>query len=93
MLKLTVRCLLAIGYQVTFGVLQAGHYGIPQTRRRLFLIAAAPGYVLPKFPEPLHVFNKRMCSLSFAVDGWRYDNGKNKIGTQRIRTLPLNYVN
>ncbi|CAH1179610.1 unnamed protein product [Phaedon cochleariae] len=74
-LKLTLRCLLAMGYQVTFGVLQAGHYGVPQTRRRLIIMAAAPGFILPKYPEPLHVFNKRGCQLSFTVDGWRYFNG------------------
>ena len=33
-LKLTLRCLLKMGYQCTFGVLQAGQYGVPQTRRR-----------------------------------------------------------
>lgn len=33
-LKLTLRCLLRMGYQCTFGILQAGNYGIPQTRRR-----------------------------------------------------------
>ena len=33
-LKLTLSCLLAMGYQCTFGILQAGHYGVPQTRRR-----------------------------------------------------------
>lgn len=31
-LKLTISCLIKMGYQVTWGVLQAGHYGIPQTR-------------------------------------------------------------
>jgi hypothetical protein len=33
-LKLTLRCLVSMGYQCTFGVLQAGNYGVPQTRRR-----------------------------------------------------------
>ena len=33
-LKLTLRCLLRMGYQCTFAVLQAGQYGVPQTRRR-----------------------------------------------------------
>lgn len=33
-LKLTLRCLVRMGYQCTFGILQAGNYGIPQTRRR-----------------------------------------------------------
>jgi DNA (cytosine-5)-methyltransferase 1 len=33
-LKLTLRCLVRIGYQCTVAVLQAGSYGIPQSRRR-----------------------------------------------------------
>ena len=36
-LKLALRCLLRMGYQCTFGVLQAGCYGVPQTRRRFVL--------------------------------------------------------
>nr|XP_023026505.1 DNA (cytosine-5)-methyltransferase 1-like [Leptinotarsa decemlineata] len=86
-LKLTLRCLLAMGYQVTFGVLQAGHYGVPQTRRRLILMAAAPGFILPKYPEPMHVFNKRGCQLSFAVDGCRYFNGCDWTESAPFRTI------
>lgn len=74
-LKLTMRCLLAMGYQVTFGILQAGHYGVPQTRRRLIIMAAAPGYVLPNFPDPLHVFNKRGCQISVQIGKHRFTNG------------------
>ena len=33
-LKLTLSCLVKMGYQCEFGVLQAGSYGVPQTRRR-----------------------------------------------------------
>jgi len=33
-LKLTLRCLIRMGYQCSFGILQAGSYGVPQTRRR-----------------------------------------------------------
>lgn len=76
-LKLTLRCLLAMGYQVTFGVLQAGHYGVPQTRRRLIILAAAPGFVLPNYPEPAHVFSKRGCQLAVQVAEHKYNNGKN----------------
>lgn len=75
-LKLTLRCLLAIGYQVTFGVVQAGNYGIPQTRRRLIIMAAAPGYALPRYPEPQHVFNKKACQLTIPVDNHKYTTGK-----------------
>ena len=34
-LKLTLQCLIRMGYQCTFGILQAGSYGIAQNRRRL----------------------------------------------------------
>ena len=60
-LKLTMRCLVRMGYQCTFGTLQAGNYGVSQTRRRAFILAAAPGVKLPSFPEPTHVFNRRGC--------------------------------
>jgi hypothetical protein len=42
--------------QVRFGVLNAGNYGVPQSRKRTFIWAAAPEERLPDWPEPLHVF-------------------------------------
>ncbi|XP_028173545.1 DNA (cytosine-5)-methyltransferase PliMCI-like isoform X2 [Ostrinia furnacalis] len=71
-LKLTLRALLDMGYQCTFGILQAGNYGVPQTRRRLIIFAAAPGYKLPLYPEPTHVFSRRACSLTTTIDGKRF---------------------
>ncbi|XP_076753766.1 DNA methyltransferase 1a isoform X1 [Xylocopa sonorina] len=71
-LKLTLRCLVRMGYQCTFGILQAGNYGVPQTRRRMIILAAAPGQVLPKYPEPTHVFSKHACQLSVLVDNKKY---------------------
>uniref|UniRef100_A0A3Q1C2H1 DNA (cytosine-5)-methyltransferase n=1 Tax=Amphiprion ocellaris TaxID=80972 RepID=A0A3Q1C2H1_AMPOC len=71
-LKLTLRCLVRMGYQCTFGVLQAGQYGVAQTRRRAIILAAAPGEKLPRYPEPLHVFAPRACSLSVVVDEKKY---------------------
>ncbi|XP_059051401.1 DNA (cytosine-5)-methyltransferase PliMCI-like [Achroia grisella] len=71
-LKLTLRALLDMGYQCTFGILQAGNYGVPQTRRRLIILAAAPGYKLPSYPEPTHVFSRRACSLTTTIDGKRF---------------------
>ncbi|KAL3272241.1 hypothetical protein HHI36_022724 [Cryptolaemus montrouzieri] len=88
-LKLTLRCLLAMGYQVTFGILQAGHYGVPQTRRRLIIMAAAPGYVLPQYPEPSHVFNKRGCHLSFVVDQTKFCNGNKWTESAPYRTVTV----
>jgi len=40
------------GYTVAYKVLDAADYGIPQRRRRVFLMGCRPGYTLPKFPEP-----------------------------------------
>jgi site-specific DNA-cytosine methylase len=55
-------------FQCTFGVLQAGSYGVPQTRRRAIIMAAAPGQKLPMFPEPTHCFARRACQLTVVVD-------------------------
>ena len=41
-------------YQVRFALLQAAHYGTPQTRVRFFCIAAKIGCPLPEFPAPLY---------------------------------------
>ncbi|CAH8337110.1 unnamed protein product [Eruca vesicaria subsp. sativa] len=57
MFRLTLVSLLEMGYQVRFGVLEAGAYGVSQSRKRLFIWAAAPEEVLPEWPEPMHVFN------------------------------------
>ncbi|KOB70090.1 Cytosine-specific methyltransferase [Operophtera brumata] len=85
-LKLTLRALLAMGYQCTFGVLQAGHYGVPQTRRRLIILASAPGYSLPLYPEPTHVFSRRACSLGTSIDGKRFTTNIRWEGSAPRRT-------
>ena len=54
MLKLCLRTLVKMGYQCTFAVLQAGQYGVAQTRRRVIILAAAPAEKLPLYPEPSH---------------------------------------
>ncbi|CAH8298780.1 unnamed protein product [Eruca vesicaria subsp. sativa] len=54
--KLTLASLLEMGYQVRFGVLEAGAYGVSQSRKRAFIWAAAPEEVLPEWPQPMHVF-------------------------------------
>ena len=43
-------------YQVRFGLLQAAHYGTPQSRIRFFMIAAKDNLQLPSFPTPTHEF-------------------------------------
>lgn len=37
----------------------------------MIILAAAPGEILPKYPEPMHVFNKRCCSVHVVVDNKR----------------------
>ncbi|KAF4614568.1 hypothetical protein D9613_003147 [Agrocybe pediades] len=56
MVKVIVRCLLALGYQVRYSLLQAGQYGAPQSRRRVIFIAARRGLPLPDFPAPVYAF-------------------------------------
>ncbi|KAK1370563.1 DNA (cytosine-5)-methyltransferase [Heracleum sosnowskyi] len=53
---LTLASLLAMGYQVRFGILEAGAYGVSQSRKRAFIWAASPEEILPEWPEPMHVF-------------------------------------
>lgn len=43
-------------YKVRFGVLEAGTYGVSQSRKRAFIWAASPEGILPDWPEPMHVF-------------------------------------
>ncbi|XP_076172771.1 DNA (cytosine-5)-methyltransferase PliMCI [Ptiloglossa arizonensis] len=88
-LKLTLRCLVRMGYQCTFGILQAGNYGIPQTRRRLIILAAAPGEILPKYPEPTHVFSKRACQLSVIVDNKKYSSNCDWTESAPYRTISV----
>lgn len=57
-----------ISFFVCFNHIQAGQYGVAQTRRRAIILAAAPGEKLPRYPEPLHVFAPRACSLNVVVD-------------------------
>ncbi|TAG26639.1 MAG: DNA cytosine methyltransferase [Burkholderiales bacterium] len=49
-----IAALQEIGYlvQSPYRVLNAADFGVPQSRERLFLIAARAGLALPKYPEP-----------------------------------------
>ncbi|KAF7813362.1 DNA (cytosine-5)-methyltransferase 1 [Senna tora] len=54
--RLALASLLEMGYQVRFGILEAGAFGVSQSRKRAFIWAASPEDVLPEWPEPMHVF-------------------------------------
>lgn len=96
-LKLTLSCLVNMGYQCQFAIVQAGNYGVPQTRRRTVIIGALPHYKLPNFPQPTHVFSARQCHLSVIIDKRKYSyNIKQESGSFRnvtvkdaINDLPL----
>ncbi|KAL7082283.1 hypothetical protein ACP275_14G089700 [Erythranthe tilingii] len=64
--RLTVASLLEMGYQVRFGILEAGAYGVPQSRKRAFIWAASPDEQLPEWPEPMHVFSAPELKISMS---------------------------
>ena len=49
-----ICCLVALGYQARKMLLTAYEYGSPTLRKRLFIVAAAPGVALPNVPEATH---------------------------------------
>jgi DNA (cytosine-5)-methyltransferase 1 len=49
---------------VRFGVLNAGNYGVPQSRKRTFIWAAAPNELLPQWPQPRHVFRSPQLTVN-----------------------------
>ena len=51
--------LISMGYQARCVVMNAAHYGVPQSRNRLFVLAAKHGYQLPAAPPPVtHYFQR-----------------------------------
>ncbi|THH22378.1 hypothetical protein EUX98_g8210 [Antrodiella citrinella] len=58
-LKWLIHALLEMNYQVRYGLLQAAHYGTPQSRVRFFLIASQHNTPLPAFPMPVYAFPEK----------------------------------
>ncbi|BBN15236.1 DNA (cytosine-5)-methyltransferase 1 [Marchantia polymorpha subsp. ruderalis] len=67
--RLTMASLLEMGYQVRFGVLQAGNFGVSQSRKRAFIWAAAPDEALPNWPEARHVFASSQLGITLPGGG------------------------
>lgn len=67
------------GLQVRFGVLNAGNFGVSQSRKRTFIWAAAPGETLPAWPQPLTVFaSPQLCiNLPGGISYRAVKDGKN----------------
>jgi DNA (cytosine-5)-methyltransferase 1 len=55
LLNILISSFITAGYQVEekYQVLNAAHYGVPQARKRLFLIGCKKDYELPKYPQPI----------------------------------------
>jgi len=54
LLNILISSFLEAGYKVeeNYQVLNAVNYGVPQARKRLFLIGCKKDYELPKYPQP-----------------------------------------
>lgn len=71
--KIICSFFIQLGYQIRAAVLQVGQHGLPQNRKRLFVIGAKCGLDLPSFPEPRHLFSNKQNDTSFKIDGKLYD--------------------
>ena len=81
-LKLVIASLVKMGYQVNFDILQAGHFGVGQTRRRLIITGAAPGERLPLSPAPVYSFSGPL-HLGVDIDGRHITTTAKRPGTPR----------
>lgn len=68
--KLIMRALIALGYQVRHKVLQAGQYGAPQGRGRVIFWGAKRGLKIPQFPVPVYAFPRGMHRISLPTGGF-----------------------
>jgi DNA (cytosine-5)-methyltransferase 1 len=60
LLNLLISSFMEAGYKVeeNYQVLNAVNYGVPQARKRLFLIGCKKDYELPKYPQPTTILPK-----------------------------------
>ena len=76
---LMLSTLIGLGYKVTFSSLQADHYSVDQTQRRLIIIRAGPGVPLLISLELRYIFSGKIyneitfkdnkCSSTFTTAG------------------------
>ncbi|XP_074575215.1 DNA (cytosine-5)-methyltransferase 1B-like [Curcuma longa] len=86
--RLTLASLLAMGYQVRFGILEAGAYGVSQSRKRAFIWAASPEETLPEWPEPMHVFASPELKISMPGNGY-YTATRSTAGGAPFRSITV----
>lgn len=67
-LKIICSFFVQLGYQLKVAILQAGCYGVPQNRKRLFIIGSRFDSTIPSFPLPTHMFSLKQSDTSFKID-------------------------
>ncbi|XP_014236147.1 DNA (cytosine-5)-methyltransferase 1-like [Trichogramma pretiosum] len=72
--KLLLATFKKLGYQLSFGLLQAGCYGIPQDSKRTIILGTRSLKSLPKLPKPSTVFLKTSLVPKIIIDGIQYTN-------------------
>jgi DNA (cytosine-5)-methyltransferase 1 len=65
--KFILRALTSLGYQAQVSILQAGQLGAPQSRRRVIFWGVAPGFKMPLYPQPSHLFNSKTASTTISL--------------------------
>ncbi|KAK0208944.1 S-adenosyl-L-methionine-dependent methyltransferase [Desarmillaria ectypa] len=69
-LKLILRALIDMKYQVRFGIIDAAHYGTPQRRKRFFICVAQQKQKLSSLPQPTHDFpNTEKLAIKLSIGG------------------------
>jgi hypothetical protein len=68
--------------------LEAGAFGVAQSRKRAFIWAAAPGETLPDWPEPMHVFASPELKINLP-DGKYYAAAKSTARGAPFRSITV----
>lgn len=53
-LSALIQMFTSLDFSIRWAVVQLAQWGLPQSRRRLIIIAACPGEILPEIPPPTH---------------------------------------
>ena len=89
--------LTSLGYKIDEHILNAADFGVPQTRTRLFMIAAAPGFKLPKIEpthvecsdDQLHLFKKRWVGWYEAIADLLDELEPSKLTEKQVESVRL----
>lgn len=85
--RLTVSCLLYMGYQVSFSLVQAGSLGVPQSRCRAVIIATASGLSIPKMPHLTTSFPSKLVPESLVIQDKRLSINVTPLSLHRCLTV------